>query len=170
MSLKDVIRSIPDFPKKGIIFRDITTLLKDANAFKEAVDALYEHFKDRKIDKVVGIDARGFIFGGALAYKMGVGFVPIRKKGKLPWKKIEKEYSLEYGTASIEVHVDGIEKGENVIVIDDLLATGGTVEAAKSLVEELGGKIVGFGFVIELLELKGRELLKGYDVFSIVQY
>ena len=170
MSLKDVIRSIPDFPKKGIIFRDITTLLKDANAFKEAVDALYEHFKDRRIDKVVGIDARGFIFGGALAYKMGVGFVPIRKKGKLPWKKVEKEYSLEYGTASIEVHVDGIEKGENVVVIDDLLATGGTVEAAKSLVEELGGKIVGFGFVIELLELKGRELLKGYDVFSIVQY
>ncbi len=170
MSLKDVIRSIPDFPKKGIIFRDITTLLKDANAFKEAVDALYEHFKDRRIDKVVGIDARGFIFGGALAYKMGVGFVPIRKKGKLPWKKVEKEYSLEYGTASIEVHVDSIEKGENVVIIDDLLATGGTVEAAKSLVEELGGKIVGFGFVIELLELKGRELLKGYDVFSIVQY
>ncbi len=170
MNLKSSIRSIPDFPKKGIIFRDITTLLKDAEAFREAVDKIYNHFKDKKVDKVVGIDARGFIFGGAIAYKMGVGFVPIRKKGKLPWKKIEKEYSLEYGTASVEVHTDSIEKGEKVLIIDDLLATGGTVKAAKSLVEELGGEIAGFGFVIELLDLKGRELLKGYDVFSIVQY
>jgi len=164
------IRSVPDFPKKGIIFRDITTLLKDGKALRQVVDMFYDRYKGVKVDKLVSVEARGFILGAALAYKLGVGFVPMRKPGKLPATTVRQEYALEYGTDSIEVHKDSIASGDRVLIHDDLLATGGTTRAACKLVERLGGKIIGLSFLIELLFLRGRDQLPGYEIFSILKY
>jgi len=168
--LKKSIRSIPDFPKPGILFRDISTLLKDKQAFKSAIDALVAKYKNKKIDAVVAVEARGFILGGALAHRFKAGFVPVRKKGKLPWKTNSVTYDLEYGTDTLEVHQDAIAPGDNVLIVDDLLATGGTVKAVTELVKELKGKIVGIAFLIELTELKGIEKLKEYPVYSLIKY
>ena len=168
--LKSKLRVIPDWPKKGVNFIDITTLLSNAKSFAAVIDALTGHFSARKIDCVVGIEARGFILGAPLAYKLNVGFVPARKKGKLPFEKYSKEYSLEYGTEFVEMHRDSISEGQRVAVIDDLLATGGTAEAVTSLVEKLGGKVVGLAFLVELDFLSGREKLKDYDLFTLVHY
>jgi adenine phosphoribosyltransferase len=164
------IRTVPDFPKKGIMFRDITTLLKDPKAFRTALEVFHDQYRNKGIQKVVCVESRGFIFGSALAVELGVGFVPIRKKGKLPAETIREEYALEYGTDVIEIHRDAIQKGEKVLLHDDLLATGGTISASTRLVEKLGGSIVGLSFLIELSFLKGRDKLRGYDVFSIIQY
>ena len=168
--LKNSIRDIPDFPKKGIIFKDITTLLKDGNKFQGAIDCLVERYKGKKIDKVVSIEARGFIFGSAIAYKLGAGLVPVRKKGKLPHETHRVEYELEYGTDSLEIHKDAISPGDKVLLIDDLLATGGTMSAVSGLIERMGGKIVEVAFLIELTFLKGRERLKGQQVFSLIEF
>lgn len=170
MELKDSIRSIEDYPVKGVVFRDITTLLRDEEAFQQAIDGLAEIAKKYKPDQIVGIEARGFIIGAALAYKLGCGFVPVRKPGKLPYQTISKSYGLEYGEDVIEVHVDAVNKGEKVLIIDDLLATGGTSKAAAELIEKLGGQVLGFIFMIELLGLKGRDLLEGYQVESLLKY
>lgn len=169
-SIKQKIRGIPDWPKKGIIFRDITTLVKDPEGFKETIDLLYERYKDKKIDKVAGIESRGFIFGAPLAYLLNVGFIPIRKPGKLPADVISEEYSLEYGTDKIEIHKDAIDKGDKVLIVDDLIATGGTVGAARNLLKKLGAEIVECTFVVELVDLKGRDKLKGENIFSIVEF
>ena len=170
VDLKKVIRNIPDFPKQGILFRDITTLLKDKKAFKLAVDSLAAKFKNKKIDVVVAVEARGFIFGGAIAHKIGAGFIPVRKKGKLPWKTNSVTYNLEYGTDTLEMHHDAIEPGDKVLIIDDLLATGGTVKAVTDLIKQLEGKIAGIAFLIELTDLKGAEKLKGFPVFSLIKF
>jgi adenine phosphoribosyltransferase len=169
-SLKTKVRSIPDFPKKGILFRDITPLLKDAKSLREIIARLAKSLKGKKISAVVGIESRGFIFGTALATKLGVGFVPIRKKGKLPWKTRQISCTLEYGEEILEIHEDAVGRGEKVVIVDDLLATGGTAEAAAKLVESIGGQVAKIAFVIELGFLKGRKKLKGYDVFSLIQY
>jgi adenine phosphoribosyltransferase len=168
--LKQKIRSIPDFPKTGILFRDITPLLADGQAFRQAVDSIGERFLDRKIDVVVGVEARGFILAAALAYKLGAGNVLIRKPGKLPYKTNRATYALEYGTDTLEIHQDAIQPGQRVVVADDLLATGGTISAAVDLVRQQGGKIVELAFLIELTDLKGRERLKELPVFSLLQY
>lgn len=168
--LEKAIRNIADFPKPGIIFRDITTLIKDKAAFKKAVNLLANKYKGKKIDKVIGVEARGFIFGAAIAYKIGAGFVPVRKKGKLPCKTISATYELEYGTDTLEIHEDAIAPGEKILIIDDLLATGGTVKAVTELINKLGGQIKAIGFVVELVDLKGREKLKDYPVFSLVKF
>ena len=168
--LEKSIRSIPDFPKPGILFRDVTTLIQDKSAFKKSIDLLAAKYKGKKIDKVVGVEARGFIFGAALAYKIKAGFVPVRKKGKLPCKTICASYELEYGTDTLEIHKDAISKEEKVLIIDDLLATGGTVKAVIELIEQLQGKIAGIGFVIELVDLHGRDKLKGYPLYSLVKF
>lgn len=170
MDLSKKIRNIEDYPAEGIIFRDITTLLREGDYFKEAVDQMAALRKDSKIDIVVGIEARGFIVGAPVAYKLNCGFVPIRKKGKLPSDKISASYDLEYGQDVIEIHKDAIKKGQNVLIVDDLLATGGTSSVAIDLVEKLGGNVVGLDFLIELVDLKGREKIKGYDVKSIIKY
>ena len=170
MNLESKIRNIQDFPKPGIGFKDITTLLKDGEAFKEAVDRIVENLKDKDIDYVVGPEARGFLLGAPVAYALGIGFVPIRKPGKLPAEVVSFEYDLEYGTDKIEMHKDSIEEGKKVAIIDDLLATGGTVEAATKLIESLGGEIASIQFLIELEFLNGRDKLKGYDVESIIKY
>ncbi|HDL07731.1 MAG TPA: adenine phosphoribosyltransferase [Desulfobacteraceae bacterium] len=170
MNLKDKIRTVPNYPIDGVMFRDITPLLQDPEAFMEACDQLYNRYKDINIDKVVGIDARGFIFGAVLAYKLKKGFVPVRKKGKLPYKTISKRYSLEYGENIVDIHEDAIQKEENVLIVDDLLATGGTIGAAKDLVKMLGGVIVECAFIIELPDLKGREKIKGHNVFSLIEF
>jgi adenine phosphoribosyltransferase len=170
MNLSETVRSIPDFPKKGIVFRDITTLLKDAEALRNAVDLLSSRYEHSKIDKVVCIESRGFILGSALAVSLGAGFVPVRKKGKLPAEVIREQYALEYGTDVIEMHVDAIQPGERVLLHDDLLATGGTMCAAIRLVEKLQANIVGISFLIELSFLQGRKNLKDYDIYSLVQY
>lgn len=170
IELKKYIRSIPDFPKSGILFRDITTLLKDKRAFKLAVESLVNKYKKKKIDKVVAVEARGFILGGVLAHKLGVGFVPVRKPGKLPWKTNCVTYALEYGTDTLEMHHDAINPGERVLIVDDLLATGGTVKAVTDLVKQLQGKIIGIAFLIELTDLKGKEKLKDYPVYSLIKY
>jgi len=167
--LKSYIRDIPNFPKQGIIFKDITTLLKDGKKFREAVDLFARELKGKKIDIVLGIEARGFIFGAALAYKLGCGIAPIRKKGKLPSKTHAVTYDLEYGKDTIEIHQDAFEKGANVLIIDDLLATGGTCRAVIDLVEKMGGKIEAIAFLIELTALKGREKLKGYPIISLIK-
>ena len=164
------VRNIVDFPKKGIIFRDITTAVKDPKALKFMINFLTEQYQDKKIDYVAGIESRGFIFGAPLAYNLNAGFVVIRKPGKLPAKVISQEYQLEYGTDKIEIHEDAIEKGANVLVIDDLLATGGTVDAACKLVKKCGANVVGAGFIIELSDLGGRQKLEGIDVTSMIQY
>jgi adenine phosphoribosyltransferase len=168
--LEKSIRNIPDFPKPGILFRDITTLIQDKAAFKKAVDLLAKKYKNLKIDKVVGVEARGFIFGASLAYKIGAGFVPVRKKGKLPHETISTTYELEYGTDTLEIHKDAVKPGEKVLIIDDLLATGGTVRAVIDLVEQLGGAILGIGFVIELVDLGGKDKLKEYSMYSLVKF
>ncbi len=168
--LADHIRDIPDFPKPGILFKDITTLLKDGKAFKSAVDAIVKKYKGKKIDKIVAIEARGFIFGGAVAYKLGCGIVPVRKKGKLPWKTASVTYDLEYGQDTLEMHVDAVNPGERVLVIDDLLATGGTTKAVCELLTLNKAKIAGIAFLIELQFLKGKEKLGTYPVFSIIKY
>ncbi|MEW6060545.1 MAG: adenine phosphoribosyltransferase [Bacteroidota bacterium] len=170
MNLESMIRTVPDFPKKGIMFKDITTLLKDAGALAYCVDTLYEKYKGKGITKVVGIESRGFILGTALAYRLGVGFVPIRKPGKLPAEKIRQEYQLEYGTDAIEIHKDAIVHNENVLLHDDVLATGGTMEAACKLVKQLGGNIIGLSFIAELAFLHPRKKLSGYDIHSFVIY
>ena len=170
--LKSKIRSIPDFPKKGIIFRDITTLINDAEGFKLAIDEFVKHYSSMKIDRIAGIEARGFIVGGALADRLGTGLVLMRKKGKLPHETVSHEYELEYGTDVIEVHVDAIKKGEKVLVIDDLLATGGTSLAAAKLVEKLGGEVVELAFIIDLPDVGGREAIEkaGYPLFYLVEF
>lgn len=170
MELKSLIRDVPDFPIKGIIFKDITTLLKDAEGLSAASENLLSFVKDKKITKVVGIESRGFILGGLLAEKLNAGFVPIRKPGKLPAETFSESYELEYGMDKIEIHKDAIVPGDKVLLHDDLLATGGTMEAACKLVERLGGKVVQISFLIELNFLNGREKLKNYDVRSIIQY
>ncbi len=169
MELKDTIRAIEDYPKKGVIFRDITTLLKDKEAFKKAVDEMAEKI-DKDVDKIIGIEARGFIFGAALAYKLNKGFVPVRKPGKLPWDKVSESYELEYGEDSIEMHRDAIEAGEKIVIVDDLLATGGTSKACINLVEKLKGEVSSAIFLVELEDLKGREILSGTRVESIIKY
>jgi len=170
IDLKSAIRTVPDFPKKGIMFRDITTLLLDRKAFKQSIDELEDFCRGKRIDKIFGIESRGFIFGGILADRLGVGFVPMRKKGKLPGKTIGQEYQLEYGTDTIEIHADAIRKGESVLIVDDLIATGGTLEAACKLAENNGASVAGIAALIELTFLKGREKLQKYDIFSLVKY
>ncbi len=169
-TLKAKVRSIPDFPKKGILFRDITPLLKNGKSLREIIARLARSLKGKKIGAVVGIESRGFIFGTALATKLGVGFVPIRKKGKLPWKTKRIACTLEYGKEILEIHQDAIKRGEKVIIVDDLLATGGTAAAAAKLVEGIGGKVAKLAFVIELGFLNGRAKLKGHAVFSLIRY
>jgi len=168
--VKSTIRSIPDYPKKGILFRDITTLLKDKKAFSICIDALADWAKEKEIDYLVGIEARGFIVGAALAVKLGIGFVPIRKKGKLPYQTICTKYQLEYGEEEMEIHKDAIEEDSSVIIVDDLLATGGTVRAAADLVEKVGGKVAGLAFIIELSELGGRKKIEQYDTIALIKY
>lgn len=168
--LEEYVRSIPDFPKPGIIFRDVTSILQDADGLHLAVDSICDMLKDVDYDVVVGPESRGFIFGVPVAYAEHKSFVPVRKKGKLPCETISAKYDLEYGTAEIEMHKDSIAPGQKVVIIDDLIATGGTTEAIIKLIEELGGKVVKICFVIELADLKGRELLKGYDVDSAIIY
>src|SRR3989338_11265242 len=169
-NLRQFIRDVPDFPKKGIIFKDITPLLKNGPALRFACDQLAEGFKGMKIDQVVGIESRGFIFSPVLAYHLGAGFVPVRKKGKLPAAKEAVSYSLEYGEDSLEVHLDAIKRGTQVVIVDDLLATGGTAEAVVRLVEKLGGTVLGLAFLVELEFLKGRQRLKNYRIHSLIQY
>ena len=168
--IKSKVRSIPDWPIKGVIFRDITTLLLDPPAFKKICTIFYDRYVNAKIDKIVGIDARGFLFGSVLAYKLDIGMIPIRKNGKLPYNTISESYTLEYGEEVIEIHEDAIQKGERVVIIDDLMATGGTISAAANLVEKLGGEIVECAFVLELPDLNGREKLGDRKVFSIVEF
>jgi adenine phosphoribosyltransferase len=168
--LKAAIRDVPDFPIKGILFKDITPVLQDGKLFRLAVDTIAERHAGKKIDGVIGIDARGFIFAGAVAYKLGVGMIPVRKKGKLPYKTVVTSYTLEYGSETSEMHVDAIKPGDNVIIVDDLLATGGTALAATQLVQKLGGNVAEIDFMIELTFLKGRERLKDFNVFSAIQY
>jgi adenine phosphoribosyltransferase len=168
--LKQLIRDIPDFPKKGIIFRDITPLLGDGKAFRKAIDAIGDRFIDKKVDVVVGVEARGFIMGAALAYKLGAGVILIRKPGKLPYNTHKVTYELEYGTDSLEIHADAIKPGQNILIADDLLATGGTVKGVTDLVKKFDCNIVGLAFLIELEFLKGRERLKDYEVFSLIKY
>ncbi len=170
MDLKQYIRVVPDWPKKKVMFQDITVLLQNIEAFKFCVDKLAEFCKKQGATTVVAIESRGFIFGAAIAYKLGIKFAPVRKPGKLPWKTVSEEYALEYGTDKIEMHMDAVKKDEKVLVIDDLLATGGTAEAAAKLVEKLGGIVAGIGFVIELTgSLHGREKLKKYNMITLVQ-
>jgi adenine phosphoribosyltransferase len=168
--LKKLIREVPDFPKKGILFYDITTLLKDKVGFARLIDALSEHYIGKKIDLVLGMEARGFIFGPALAYRLNAGFVPVRKPGKLPAETVKISYELEYGSNALEVHKDAIGKGQRILIVDDLLATGGTAVATADLASGLGAEIAGLAFVVELDFLKGRERLAGYEVFSLLHY
>jgi adenine phosphoribosyltransferase len=168
--LKKLIREIPDYPKPGILFYDLTTLLQDQRGFRSLVDQLCGHYSGRKVDTVVGIEARGFIFAPALAYALGAGFVPVRKPKKLPWKTASVSYDLEYGTDQLEIHQDAVRPGQAVLLSDDLLATGGTAAAATKLVRQLGGEVIGAAFAVELNFLKGRAKLPGIDVFSLLRY
>ena len=170
MDLKQTIRSIPDWPIKGVIFRDLTTLMQDPDAFRESCDILYERYKDKNLDKIVGIDARGFVFGAVLAYRLGIGFVPVRKKGKLPHKTIEQSYSLEYGQGTLEMHEDSLSPNEKVVIVDDLIATGGTVGATVDLVRQLKADLIECAFIVELPDLKGREQIHNCPLFSITQF
>ena len=168
--VRSLIRDVPDFPKAGILFKDITPLLADDDAFSSVIDLIVVHYGRGNIDKVVGIEARGFILASPVAYHFGAGFVPVRKEGKLPWESERAEYALEYGSAVLEVHKDAIRPGERVLIVDDVLATGGTAKATASLIEGLGGKVIGIACLIELGFLKGRDALSGYDFFSLVRY
>jgi adenine phosphoribosyltransferase len=168
--VKSLIRDVPDFPQPGVVFKDITPLLADDNAFSSVIDLIVVHYGRGNIDKVVGIEARGFILASPVAYHFGAGFVPVRKSGKLPWESEREEYALEYGTASLEIHKDSIGSGERVLIVDDVLATGGTARATAHLVERLGGKVLGIACLIELTFLHGREALQGYDFFSLITY
>ena len=172
MDLKSAIRTIPDYPKAGILFRDVTTLLADARAFRRAIDELVQPLAGAKIDKVAGIEARGFILGGAIAHQLSVGFIPIRKKGKLPFRTIGEKYQLEYGVDEVEIHVDAVKKGEKILLVDDLIATGGTASAAVSLLERAGAEVALCSFVIDLPELGGAEKLRkmGKNVISLVAF
>lgn len=170
MDLKKHIRDIPDFPKKGILFHDVTTLFKNFEAYKFVLDKLTDYFSNRNIDYVAGIEARGFILGGALAQNLKCGFIAIRKPGKLPAETISEEYELEYGTDTIEIHADAVNKGEKVLLIDDLVATGGTLHASIKLIEKVGAEIVGIGTIIDMPDLGGRALLIGYDYYYLVEY
>ncbi len=169
-NLKQIVRSIPGWPIEGVIFRDLTTLMKDPGAMSESCNILYERYRDKQINKVVGIDARGFVFGAVLAYKLGVGFVPVRKKGKLPAETIEESYHLEYGSGTLEIHKDAISAGEKVVIVDDLIATGGTAGATVNLVRKLGGAIIECAFLIELPDLKGREQIKDCAVYAMMEF
>lgn len=170
INLDDKIRTIPDFPKKGIMFKDITPLLQDPQAFHQVIQKFVDHYKPKNIDAVACAESRGFIFGAMLAYELNVAFVPLRKPGKLPYKTIRQEFDTEYSKDAFEVHVDAIKKGQNVLIIDDLLATGGTAKAAADLIEKLGGNVAGLAFVIELSFLSGRKKLEGYDVLTLIDY
>ncbi|ACN84515.1 adenine phosphoribosyltransferase [Brachyspira hyodysenteriae] len=170
MELKDYIRNIQDYPKKGILFRDITTLLQNKDAFKYAIDKMAEQISSEKIDYIVGAESRGFLIGSALAYKLNCGFIPVRKKGKLPYKTISEEYALEYGTDTLYMHEDAIKKGERVLIVDDLIATGGTALAMIKMVEKLEGIVVGSSFLIELKELNGRKEIEKYPVNVLIEY
>ncbi len=170
MDIKKMIRDVPNFPKEGIIFKDITTLLKDGKGFTETLNKLYELSKDKNITKVLGIESRGFIFGGALAAKLGVGFIPIRKPGKLPAEKISETYQLEYGSDTIEIHKDALDSNDKVLIHDDLLATGGTMKAACNLVKKAGATVEQISFIIELDFLNGREILQEYDIRALIHY
>ena len=170
MDLIEKIRVIEGFPKEGISFKDITTLVADGEAFKESIDRIAEHLRDKNVDVILGPEARGFIFGVPVAYALGVGFVPVRKKGKLPAETVSVDYSLEYGVDVLEIHKDAIKKGQRVAIVDDLLATGGTVDAVAKLVEKVGAEVVALDFAIELTELRGRDKLEGYEIMSLVQY
>jgi len=170
LDLKQKIRNIPDFPKKGVVFRDITTLVGDVEAFKYSVDRMVEYWRGKKIDAVLGAEARGFIFGGVIAYKLGVGFIPVRKPGKLPYRTCQVSYNLEYGKNILQIHIDAIKKGDKILIVDDLVATGGTAKAKAELVEKMGGEVVGFCFLIELEFLNPRKILKDYDIFSLIKY
>ena len=169
-NLKQLIREVPDFPKPGILFYDITTLIKDALGFRAVIDGLKNHYQGAHVDTVLGIEARGFIFAPALAYALGAGFVPVRKPNKLPAERVSVSYALEYGTDSLEMHKDAVGRGQHVLIVDDLLATGGTAAAAARMVTEVGGQVAGIGFVVELTFLNGRQKLPGFDVFSLLQY
>jgi adenine phosphoribosyltransferase len=168
--LKELIRAVPDFPLPGIMFRDITPLLRDPAGLRQVTGALAERWTGRGIEVVAGIESRGFIFGAPLAMALGAGFVPVRKPGKLPWQKVSREYALEYGSNTLELHRDAVSHGERVLLVDDLLATGGTARATVELIEELGGKVAGAAFVVELGFLEGRRALEGYDVQALVTY
>ncbi|MDZ7672130.1 MAG: adenine phosphoribosyltransferase [Halanaerobiales bacterium] len=170
MNFNDYIRNIPDFPKEGILFKDITPLLKDKDVFKKAIDTMAEQYQDVEIDYVVGIEARGFIIGTPLAYALNKGFIPIRKPGKLPYDKISASYDLEYGSNELEIHTDAIQEGDNILLVDDLLATGGTTRASVDLIEKLGGNIVSIAFLLELVDLKGRDEIKEYDIYTLLQH
>jgi len=169
-AIRRLIRDVPDYPKPGIIFKDITPLLKDSGAFRLCVDELASRISGTDFDYIVGIEARGFVLGGALAYKMGKGFIPVRKKGKLPYTTVSKEYQLEYGSATIEMHKDSFEKGDRIMIVDDLLATGGTALATATLIEDMGGIVSGFAFIIELSFLDGRKALGRRGVTALVKY
>ena len=168
--IKQKIRTVPHWPKEGIMFRDITTLIKDPEGLRETIDLLYKRYKDKKIDKVVGIESRGFIFGAPLAYLLGCGFVPVRKPGKLPAECESEEYTLEYGKDKIEIHKDAIDQGDRVLIVDDLIATAGTASAARNLVKKLGGELIECAFIVELIDLKGRDKLKGENIYSVVEF
>lgn len=166
--LEKKIRDIPGFPKDGIIFKDITPLLLDPESYKQAIDIMADYYKGENITSILSAEARGFIFGSTLAYKLGVGFIPARKPGKLPYKTVRQEYELEYGTDALEIHEDAIKFGDRVLIVDDVIATGGTTAAQAKLVEKMGGELVGFCFLVELAFLNPRDMLKGYDVFSLI--
>lgn len=168
--LKDLIREIPDWPRPGVSFKDITPLLNDVEAFRYTIDAIVEHFSSASVDRVLGVEARGFLLAAPVAYRFGAGLVPIRKAGKLPWEIEQEEYVLEYGTDLLEIHRDGVHAGDGVLVVDDVLATGGTASAAARLVERLGGQVVGFGFLLELGFLGGPAKLEGFDVLSLLRF
>jgi adenine phosphoribosyltransferase len=170
VDLRNSIRVIEDFPKKGISFKDITTLLQDGAALKVTIDSMVEYLKDKEVDIIVGPEARGFLFGVPVAYALGAGFVPVRKPGKLPYDTMAVEYDLEYGSDKLEIHKDSIKPGQKVAIVDDLLATGGTVAAVTKLIEQMGGEIVSLNFVVELTELNGKDKLQGYDIESLVKY
>ncbi|MGX6977848.1 adenine phosphoribosyltransferase [Vagococcus elongatus] len=170
MNLKDYIASIPDYPTKGVIFRDISPLMEDGKAYREATNQIVDYAKEKKIDMIVGPEARGFIIGCPVAYELGIGFAPARKKGKLPRETVEVDYALEYGHATLTIHKDAIKPGQRVLICDDLLATGGTIAATIELVEKLGGIVVGCAFLVELADLKGRDKIKGYDILALMEF
>ena len=169
-ALKQIVREIPDFPKPGILFYDITTLLRDAKGFAEVIDIFARHYRDQKLDAVVGVEARGFIFAAAVANRLGLGFIPVRKPGKLPYRTVSQSYQLEYGTDTLEMHADAVRRGDRILLIDDLMATGGTARAVAEMVGGQGGEVAGMGFVIELEFLSGRKSLPEYELFSILKY